>query len=124
MKESRDCATLKQSSPAASATIKIFSEIAPQAPNRATHAGRQTSAAQVAKDSDSGDCRFQGLLKLREPERVPRDETMTDKTCAACDCKLDENSIKVTLRGKTVEVCCEECARKLNEADASARREN
>jgi hypothetical protein len=44
---------------------------------------------------------------------------MTDKTCAACDCKLDENSIKVKLGGKTVEVCCEECARKLREAEAS-----
>ena len=29
-------------------------------------------------------------------------------------------SIKVTVGGKTVEVCCEECARKLNEAHASA----
>jgi len=45
---------------------------------------------------------------------------MTERTCAACDCKLNENSIKVTLRGKTVEVCCEECARKLKEANASA----
>lgn len=45
---------------------------------------------------------------------------MTEKTCAACDYPLDENSIKVTIGGKTVEVCCEECARKLNEAQASA----
>ena len=43
---------------------------------------------------------------------------MTEKTCAACDYPLDENSIKVTIGGKTVEVCCEECARKLNEAQA------
>jgi hypothetical protein len=41
---------------------------------------------------------------------------MTQKTCAACDCKLDENSIKVRLGGKTVEVCCDECAQKLQEA--------
>jgi len=41
---------------------------------------------------------------------------MTDKTCAACDYKLDESAIQVKLGGKTVEVCCEECARKLKEA--------
>jgi hypothetical protein len=41
---------------------------------------------------------------------------MNQKTCAACDYKLDDNAIKVTLGGKTVEVCCEECATKLKEA--------
>jgi hypothetical protein len=41
---------------------------------------------------------------------------MTEKTCAACDCKLDAAVISVKLGGKTVEVCCEECARTLNEA--------
>jgi hypothetical protein len=46
--------------------------------------------------------------------------TMTENTCAACDCPLDESSIKVTVGGRTVEVCCEDCARKLNEAHASA----
>jgi hypothetical protein len=45
---------------------------------------------------------------------------MTENTCAACDCPLDESSIKVTVGGRTVEVCCEDCARKLNEAHASA----
>jgi hypothetical protein len=44
---------------------------------------------------------------------------MAQKTCAACDCKLDETSIKVRIGGKTVEVCCEECAQKLKEAHAS-----
>lgn len=43
---------------------------------------------------------------------------MTEKTCAACDCKLDENALKVKVNGKVVEVCCEECARKLGEATA------
>ena len=43
-------------------------------------------------------------------------DVMTEKTCAACDCKLDENAIKVKLSGKTVEVCCDECAQKLKEA--------
>jgi hypothetical protein len=41
---------------------------------------------------------------------------MTEKTCAACDCKLDENAIEVTIGTRTVEVCCEECAQKLGEA--------
>jgi hypothetical protein len=45
---------------------------------------------------------------------------MAEKTCAACVCKLDENSFKVTIGGKTVEVCCEECAQKLKEAQVSA----
>jgi hypothetical protein len=38
------------------------------------------------------------------------------KTCAACDSELDESSINVKIGGKTVEVCCEECASKLKEA--------
>jgi hypothetical protein len=45
---------------------------------------------------------------------------MAEKTCAACDYKLDENAIKVTIGGKAIEVCCEECAQKLKEAHASA----
>lgn len=44
---------------------------------------------------------------------------MTDKTCAACDCQLDANPIRVKVGGRTVEVCCEECAVALNEASAS-----
>lgn len=43
---------------------------------------------------------------------------MTEKTCAACDYELDANAIKVTIGGRTVEVCCEECAQKLREAEA------
>jgi len=46
---------------------------------------------------------------------------MAAKTCAACDCQLEENSIKVKIGGRTVEVCCDDCAQKLKEADASAR---
>lgn len=41
-------------------------------------------------------------------------------TCAACDCKLDSNSIKVKLRGAVVEVCCTDCAERLKEAEESA----
>jgi hypothetical protein len=45
---------------------------------------------------------------------------MTEKTCAACDCALDASAIKVKIGGKTVEVCCDECAVKLKEAQQSA----
>jgi hypothetical protein len=44
---------------------------------------------------------------------------MTERTCAACDCALEGNPIKITIGGRTVEVCCDECAQKLNEAVAS-----
>jgi len=46
---------------------------------------------------------------------------MTQKTCAACDYPLDANAISVTIGGKTVEVCCQECATALKEAHAAAR---
>lgn len=46
---------------------------------------------------------------------------MVEKTCAACDCKLDENAIKVKIGRETVEVCCDECAQKLKEASSSSR---
>jgi ribosome-binding protein aMBF1 (putative translation factor) len=44
---------------------------------------------------------------------------MTAKTCAACDSPLEGSAIKVKLGESTVEVCCDECARALGEADAS-----
>jgi hypothetical protein len=44
---------------------------------------------------------------------------MNEKTCAACDCKLDGNAIAVEIGGRTVEVCCEECAQALREAKVS-----
>ena len=37
-------------------------------------------------------------------------------TCAACDAPLDEDRRRLTIAGKTVEVCCEACARALQEA--------
>jgi hypothetical protein len=46
---------------------------------------------------------------------------MATKTCAACDDVLDASSIEVTVGGNAVEVCCQECAQKLNEAQTSAR---
>lgn len=45
---------------------------------------------------------------------------MTERTCAVCDYKLDDKAIAVTIGGKTVEVCCEECASALREAKSSA----
>lgn len=45
---------------------------------------------------------------------------MSEKTCAACDCKLEGEVIKVKVGGKAVEVCCEDCAKSLQEAHASA----
>jgi hypothetical protein len=45
---------------------------------------------------------------------------MTERTCAVCDYKLDDKAIAVTIGGKTVEVCCEECATALREAKTSA----
>jgi hypothetical protein len=40
---------------------------------------------------------------------------MTQKTCAACDCRLEGNAVKVQVGTQVVEVCCEECAQKLRE---------
>ena len=45
---------------------------------------------------------------------------MTAKTCAACDVALDASAIKVTVGGRVVEVCCDDCAQRLQEAHASA----
>lgn len=44
---------------------------------------------------------------------------MKKTTCAACDCELGPETITVKLGGKAVEVCCEECAKALNEAEAA-----
>lgn len=44
---------------------------------------------------------------------------MADRTCAACDCELDGDPITVRIGGRAVEVCCDECARKLKEAHVS-----
>jgi ribosome-binding protein aMBF1 (putative translation factor) len=45
---------------------------------------------------------------------------MSERTCAACDYELDGNAIQVRIGGKTVEVCCDECAARLKEAHAHA----
>jgi ribosome-binding protein aMBF1 (putative translation factor) len=54
--------------------------------------------------------------------RADKEKVMAERTCAACDYKLDGNAIEVKIGGKTVEVCCDECAQKLKEAHASASR--
>lgn len=46
---------------------------------------------------------------------------MKENTCAACDYELDDTRIEVKIGGKTVEVCCTECAEKLREAEAATR---
>jgi hypothetical protein len=74
----------------------------------------------ITKDSDSGFAACHGLLISPEP-RVTEERIMAEKTCAACDCKLEGDPIKVKIGGKTVEVCCDDCAQKLGEANASAR---
>jgi ribosome-binding protein aMBF1 (putative translation factor) len=45
---------------------------------------------------------------------------MAEKTCAACDYRIEGDGIPVRIGGKTVEVCCQECAEKLREAERSA----
>lgn len=45
---------------------------------------------------------------------------MSNKTCAVCDYQLDDNAIQVTIGGEIVEVCCEDCAKTLREAQVSA----
>ena len=78
---------------------------------------------EIAKDSDSDSFSQRGLLILPRLW-VSESNVMVEKTCAACDCKLETNSIKVGIGGKTVEVCCEECSHKLKEArESTAARE-
>jgi hypothetical protein len=53
-------------------------------------------------------------------ERNAKETAVVEKTCAACDCTLDGEVITVTIGGNAVDVCCEDCATLLKEADASA----
>ena len=46
--------------------------------------------------------------------------TEQHNTCAACDCELDANRIQVLVGGRAVEVCCEECAQKLRDAQVQS----
>lgn len=47
---------------------------------------------------------------------------MPAKTCAACDAALDLSAISVTVGGKAVEVCCDECGEKLKDGKFRRRR--
>jgi ribosome-binding protein aMBF1 (putative translation factor) len=53
------------------------------------------------------------------PDHGQEKKTMAERTCAACDYPIEGDAIKVSIGGKTVEVCCDECAQKLKEAAAS-----
>jgi hypothetical protein len=70
---------------------------------------------EITKDFDSGRRREMVFYACPKPGRLWR-RVMTEKTCAACDCRLDENAIKVKIGTRVVEVCCDECAQKLGEA--------
>ncbi|APO66967.1 hypothetical protein IE4872_CH01318 [Rhizobium gallicum] len=60
------------------------------------------------------------MILSRSRDDQLEDHPMKKTTCAACDCQLGPEAISVKLGGKTVEVCCEECAAALKEADAAA----
>ena len=47
---------------------------------------------------------------------------MSETTCAACDSKIEGEAIEVNVGGRAVEVCCEECAETLREAQAATGR--
>lgn len=76
--------------------------------------------ADNAKESDSGLPAVLAQWSHPNPGDYQEAHTMSNQTCAACDYELDGNAIQVKIGGKTVEVCCEECAEKLREAQASA----
>lgn len=57
------------------------------------------------------------MILPQQGDRSAKDHEMKRTTCAACDCELGAETIKVNLGGKSVEVCCEECAAALKEAD-------
>jgi hypothetical protein len=86
-----------------------------------TPSRRQHSFKQIAKDPDSDLPSLRDLLLPRECKAFIEGDVMVEQTCAACDCKLDDSAIKVTIGGKAIEVCCDECAQKLIKQGASSR---
>ena len=46
---------------------------------------------------------------------------MKTDTCAVCDCPLDHARKSVRIGGRTVEVCCDECAQTLRDAEIATR---
>jgi hypothetical protein len=79
------------------------------------------SLRQIAKDLDSGSSHSVAYWVHPTIGKSSGRQIMAEKTCAACDCKLNEDVIKVKIGGKTVEVCCDDCAKKLKEASSSSR---
>ena len=63
---------------------------------------------------------YWGIGRTMLINSIRRHKVMAQKTCAACDYPLDQNAIAVTIGGKTVDVCCDECAQKLKDAHAAA----
>ena len=63
---------------------------------------------------------YWGVERTMLTNSIRRHKVMAQKTCAACDYPLDDNAIAVTIGGKTVDVCCDECAQKSKHALAAA----
>lgn len=73
----------------------------------------------TTKEFDSASPCARDLMTLPNAG-LHQENDMSEKTCAACDYPLDGNAIKVTIGHRVVEVCCEECAEKLREAQSKA----
>lgn len=63
-----------------------------------------------------------GIRRAADRSVIMKENIMQD-TCAACDTPLDETRRTVTIGGKAVEVCCEDCATALREARSSIDRD-
>ena len=63
---------------------------------------------------------MRGLLIARGLRVFKEGDIMIETTCAACDCKLDGNPIKVKIGDKSVEVCSDERVQTLKEAHVAA----
>jgi hypothetical protein len=77
-----------------------------------------TVPGQLAKEFDSRLLARMVFYACSMVGALRRDMVMAEKTCAACDCKLDESAINLTLDKRTIEVRCEECAEKLRESQS------
>ena len=76
----------------------------------------RNQATSCAKGIPEGRLIQNGFTAAIDELAANGDVAMTGKTCAACDCRLDENAIKVTIGTRVVEVCCDACAQRLREA--------
>lgn len=46
---------------------------------------------------------------------IKGDEAMNTSKCPVCDWAINDGGIKVTVAGKEITVCCDECAEKVKE---------